>query len=233
MGRGAQWISEAFALFRKAPLMWIGLLFLMLIIEAFISLVPVAGQLAANLIWPVFIAGLMAGCAAVDKGEPLTWGHLFKGFKEKTGPLIGLGATYVGLILGILILMFILSGLLGLGMLEMMAAHNPSEYVGSGSVNETIILLFVLVMLSLMLPITMAIWFAPALIMLGNSSVFAALKLSFIGCLKNILPYLIYSMALFILAIAAAIPLGLGFIVLIPVTCLTLYTAYKDIYTDQ
>jgi len=56
------------------------------------------------------------------------------------------------------------------------------------------------------------------------------MKMSFAGCLRNILPFLVYGLVGFGLAIAATIPLFLGWLVLGPVVSASLYTSYRDIY---
>jgi len=57
-----------------------------------------------------------------------------------------------------------------------------------------------------------------------------ALKGSFFGCLKNILPFLIYGLILMVASFIATIPLLLGWLVLGPVIGASVYTAYRDIY---
>ena len=76
----------------------------------------------------------------------------------------------------------------------------------------------------------MATWFAPALIVLHELAPIAALKASFYACLRNWIPFLIYGLAMLVLGILAAIPVGLGFLVLIPVLVASVYTAYRDIF---
>jgi len=112
------------------------------------------------------------------------------------------------------------------------------------------ILLAWLIALGLMVPVFMAVWFAPPLAVFNELGAFDALKASFLGCLKNIVPFLIYGLILFGFAILASIPLCLGWLVLAPVGFATLaliplglgwlvlgpvigasiYTSYRDIY---
>jgi len=89
-----------------------------------------------------------------------------------------------------------------------------------------------LVALALSIPIYMALWFAPSLVVLGGRAPVAALKESFVGCLRNILPFLVYSIVVVVLGIVASIPLGLGWLVLGPVLIASVYTAYRDIFGD-
>jgi uncharacterized membrane protein len=76
----------------------------------------------------------------------------------------------------------------------------------------------------------MATWFAPALIVLHDVAPTAAFKASFYACLRNWIPFLVYSVVLLVLFLVAAIPAGLGFLVLIPVLVASVYTAYRDIF---
>ena len=55
-------------------------------------------------------------------------------------------------------------------------------------------------------------------------------KWSFFACLKNIGSFLIYGIVWMLLAIVATIPLGLGWLVLGPMTIASVYTAYRDIF---
>ncbi|MES9846088.1 MAG: BPSS1780 family membrane protein, partial [Candidatus Sedimenticola sp. 6PFRAG5] len=81
-------------------------------------------------------------------------------------------------------------------------------------------------------PLLMAYWFAPALVALDGVSAVTAMKLSFLGCLKNILPFLVYGLATTVLGLLAAIPFFLGLLVFVPVITASIYTGYRDIYFD-
>jgi uncharacterized membrane protein len=89
-----------------------------------------------------------------------------------------------------------------------------------------------LVFLLLYLPLVMAIWFAPALVVLRGVAPLEAMRLSFNGCVRNIVPFLLYGVVGVGLSIVATIPLLLGWLVLGPVTIASLYTSYCDIYED-
>jgi uncharacterized membrane protein len=81
-----------------------------------------------------------------------------------------------------------------------------------------------------MIPAVMAIWFAPALVVLNDFGVGDALATSFRACLKNFVPFLVYGAIFLGLAILASIPLMLGWLALAPTTVATVYTAYRDIF---
>jgi uncharacterized membrane protein len=91
-------------------------------------------------------------------------------------------------------------------------------------------LLGVLVIMALMLPLLMAIWFAPTLVVFHEMGALDSMKMSFAACLKNMLPFLLYGVIFFGLAIVATLPLLLGWLALGPVISITVYTAYRDIF---
>jgi uncharacterized membrane protein len=227
-GRGTAWIGEGFGYFKQSPLIWIVILILMVIIQAVLALIPIIGQIAGNIIWPALIAGIMLGCAALDEGEDLSISHLFAGFSAKMGPLLGLGAMYLVMILGVGIAVGILAAVSGIGLAGLAGAGG--EMPGGEAAAAGGVAIIVLIGLALFLPVIMAVWFAPALMVLADKGVFEALKLSFVGCLKNILPFLVYGIVAIILMIIAAIPFGLGLLVVGPMLMAAMYASYKDVY---
>ena len=82
----------------------------------------------------------------------------------------------------------------------------------------------------LIIPLAMAMWFAPALVFFNNMAPLDALKASFNACLKNTLPFLILGLIVLVLMFFAALPVGLGFLVLFPVLAGTLYASYQDVF---
>jgi len=62
---------------------------------------------------------------------------------------------------------------------------------------------------------------------------FAAMKQSFFACLKNIGPFMVYGVISMVLLVLAAIPFGLGLLVMIPTMIASLYISYKDVFADS
>jgi uncharacterized membrane protein len=234
-GRGATWWSEGWRLFTPAIGVWLLTILVLIVLNLVGSLVPVVGTLAMQVLYPVFAGGLMLGCRAVDRGNPLTLGHLFAGFSQCTGPLVIVGLIYTGL--GVLITLIVagmMVALFGVAIFGMLTGAVDPAQTGIALDSAVVaVLLGVLFFLLLLLPLLMAIWFAPALVMLGGLSPGAAMAASFRGCLRNIVPFLLYGLIGIGLAIVASIPFGLGWLVLGPVTIATVYTGYCDIFEDQ
>jgi len=223
-GRGWTWIADAWGLFKRQPGLWIGIILLLGVIFIGAAFIPIIGGLLMTLFGPVFAAGVVIGCRALDEGGELEIGHLFAGFRERTGTLIGVGALYLGATLAI---MLVVGLVMGAGMFAMMSGgSDPQAMVAMGMT----MVLAVLVMAALLLPVVMAVWFAAPLVVFHQHAAFEAMKASFVGCLKNILPFLVYGVVLFVFSIIASLPLLLGWLVLGPVLAASVYTAYRDIY---
>jgi len=94
-------------------------------------------------------------------------------------------------------------------------------------------LVAMLVALTLLIPLLMAYWFAPALVFFNDMSAPDAMKASFVASMKNWLPFTVYGVASLGLAIVAMIPFGLGLLVLVPVITASIYTGYKDIFVPD
>ena len=222
-GRGWDWIVEAFALFRLQPGMWILMVVILGVLFALMSMIPVLGSLASALLLPIFGAGLMLGCRALDREGTLEMSHLFAGFKEKTGNLVMIGVfNLVGWAVMAIAVIAVVGGGVFMG-----AMRGGSIGAGMSIVS---VLIAGLLVAALSVPLYMATWFAPALVVLHDVAPMDALKASFFACLRNWIPFTVYSVVLLVLGLLAAIPLGLGYLVLLPVLAASIYTAYRDLF---
>lgn len=224
--QGLQWILSGFYFFRQAPLNWILLCFTYLLIGTTLGLVPYLGSLVGILTVPVFVAGIMVGCRQLDLNGKLELEYLFYGFKKSTIPLITVGGIY--LIGDVLITgFFMLRG--GDAVIDMwLHGKRFNEAELAGVAND--ILSASLFSLLLTIPLLMAIWFAPMLVIFEKMPPLIAIRKSFFACLKNLFAFQVYFITLFILALLAAIPYGLGFIIWFPVSFASAYVSYKDIF---
>lgn len=222
-GQGIEWLKEGWQIFLKNPGVWIAISIIALIIFVVLGFIPLLGPLAANLLAPVFSAGMLIGCRALAQGEELKIEHLFAGFQQQTGNLVLLGALALAASVVIFIVSIAIFG--GSAATGAIVGHAAGAGMALGG-----FLLAMLVVLALAAPLAMALWFAPALVVFRNRPPIEAVKASFSACLTNLLPFLVYGVLLFVLAIVAALPLGLGFILLLPVAAGSVYAAYVDIF---
>lgn len=228
-GRGWEWIVEGFRIFRKQPLTWITLVVVMVVIWFASLLIPLFGPLAINLVSPVFFAGLMLACRTTDEdGEP-EFSQLFAAFKTHASPLITIGGIYlVGNIIAVGIV-FAVAGGTALPTLMGKTAMDPEAVL----VAARGLLLGMVVGMAVFIPILMAVWFAPLLVVFHNKPPIEAMKMSYTACWRNTLPLLVYGVAVLLLFIIASIPLMLGLIVLLPVLACSIYASYKDIFPSE
>lgn len=223
--RGWQWIIEGFLLFRKQPLVWIALIVVMLLIWFAAAMVPLLGSLAVSLLMPVFFAGLMMACRETDEDREPVLSHLFAAFKTHAAPLVTVGGIYLA---GNIIAVGITFGIAGDS--AMPALMSKSADIETMRQAMRGLSSGLVVGMAVFLPVLMAVWFAPLLIVFGNLPPVAAMKQSFFACLHNTMPFLVYGVGTLALLFIASIPMMLGLIVLLPVLVCSIYAGYKDIF---
>lgn len=229
-GHGWGWIKQGYALFMKAPLLWIVILLICVVAAVAVSSVPVVGEPLLSLLMPVILVGLMTGCKALLQGEELELAHLFSGFQQRTTQLVTLGGiALVGqfLIFGLMMLAggAALVSILMSGQPDMDPDVVMQAVSGAG--------LAVLLGITLFSVLIMAMQFAPLLVFFNNVAPFVAMKLSLRAFLNNIGPMLVYGMTFIFLAILASIPMMLGWLVLLPLVFTSLYASYCDIFPAE
>jgi uncharacterized membrane protein len=223
---GFKWIGKGWWHFKQAPISWIAVMLIWFVLIFVTSLIPILGALAVNVLTPVLIAGLMIGCNEQDQGEDFSISYLFAGFANNAGQSIMIGVFYLIFIflfvIGFAALMF---GSIG----ELASQQDNPEAMAMMFLSPSFIIGLLAASL-LFVPIVMAYLFAPALVALEDMSAWEAMKMSFMGCLKNILPFFLYSLAAIVLMIVAVIPVGLGLLIVSPILIAAIYAAYRDIY---
>lgn len=230
--RGASWVSEAWPLFSGGIGIWIGMTLIASLISMALSMVPLLG-IAAGLLMPFFMAGWAVGCERMRVDGEVRFEDLFAGFSEHFAPLAIAGVIYLA---ANLVAMLIAGGLMAITIggafaLGGMGADAQSAVLETGFIIG--ILLGSLVTLAISIPVIMLIWFAPTLIVLNNVAPVDALKMSFMGCLKNILPFLLYGVVTLAMVIGGMLALLIGLLFVIPWIACSNYSAYRDIYVGD
>jgi len=226
---GLQWILSGFYLFRKAPLAWVFVCFTLMLIAMAMSFIPLLGKFVFTLISPAFLAGIMLGCKDMEQGKPIELKHLFIAFKTNPAPLITIGGIYlIGQIL-IIGLVMLIGGSQMTDMLLYEKRVDESELMGVMSSMLT----SSLIALTLSIPLMMASWFSPLLVIFHNVPPVAAMQRSFFACLKNFIPFQLYGVTLIVLTVLSLIPYGLGLVILIPTIFTSIYVSYKDIFLAE
>lgn len=225
-GRGAAWYSEGWGKFRLAPGTWILIALVFIVMWIVLGIIPLGG-LVSSLLYPIFVAGLMLGCRKLEDGDSLAFKDLFSGFSANTGNLLLVGLLYLAAV-------FAIGMLVGIGAALTIPLMGTTGGAGRGMgqlmAMAPVFIAIVLVAMALMLPVVMAFWFAPALVVFHDAQPMAALRASFAGCLKNFGALLVYWVIGLFFMILAMIPVGLGFLVFVPVMWGSMYAGYRDIF---
>ena len=224
-GHGWQWFATGWDLFKRNPGAWILITLIFLGIVLLCSWVPFIGFVATSVLSPILLGGVMLGCAELERGGTIEVSHLFAGFREKTSSLVAVGLLYVAGIAAILVLLGLM---FGFSLIPVFLGQAQPD-VGSAL---RLFILALLVMMALSIPLWMAMWFAAPLVMLHDVKPVDALKASFLGCIKNIVPFLIYGLIGFVAMILGTLPLLLGWLVLGPILMGSIYAGYRDIFTE-
>jgi uncharacterized membrane protein len=225
-GQGASWFSCGWELFKQDFGTWFIMFLIFIGLSIVLNFVPFIGPLALMIISPALMAGFMYAAAELDQGNKIEIGYLFQGFrdKERMNKLLVLGVVYLLVQVFIIFIMFTVVG----GSMMMSASQtgnvDPAEIMTAGmGISMLLIILVALV-------IMMGFIYSTQLVMLDNMAPIESIKASYAACFKNILPLLVFGLIYFLLAIVAAIPLFLGFLILIPVSFTALYCSYKSIF---
>lgn len=211
-GRGAAWWSEGFRLFRSNVFTWIGIMIIYIVITFLVNIVPYVGSIGHWLLTPVFVGGLMLGCRSIERDGTLRVAHLFEGFQgAHFVQLMIIGAVNIALTLAIAAIMAagVFGGVHMADMMQFGAGGDPLAALrGSmGAIGGTG-LLALLAVLVIGTVFAMLNWFAPALVALRGLTAVAAMKTSFLSCLRNWLPFLVYALVAIAIAVAALLATG-------------------------
>lgn len=224
--QGLQWVNEGFRLYRQNPLLLSAAFGLLFGIVAAVNLIPIIGSVLSELISPLMVAGFMAAYRTLDRKEILQWPHFLAGINGPWLALIMIGAVQL---LGMLIISQVMLRMGFDAQALMTAARKGDQIVLQNMLNQA--MPAVMTGMVLFIPLIMATWFAPALILFGNARPGQALLISLRAVARNILPIIINGVALgMVLFVAALIPFMLGLLVAMPVLFGSLYSAYQGIF---
>jgi hypothetical protein len=244
---GILWIKRAITLFRIAPAVWLScsmiMIFTYLLLLALVLIVPIFLPLLF-IASAIFTGGLMLGCHQLHQHQQFSVGSLLSGYRSHASSLVVTGLFYF---FGTL-----LSCVLALSVAQSLGYEVDIANINAIATNEVEAQKFVeslkipmLLMMLFLVPVFMAFWFSPALVVFFNETPLRAFKKSLLACASNLVPFLVFGLcaivALGILSallniIATAIPaLGimLNFAFQLLFTSLSIasiYAAFDDIF---
>jgi hypothetical protein len=229
-GQGWRWIADAWGFMEGQRLVFIGVILLFWLVQLALNFIPVLGPIASTFLFPFLTAGIVIGCDAVRRGGQLEVGHLFAGFQRHTNKLLLVGAVSFALYI-----------LMAIVMIAILGVTVGMAFLGSGTppaaeeLEQIIVpvLLAVLVVIALSVPVTMALLFVPPLVVLHDYEVFPAVRTSFVACLKNVLPFLIWGIAGALLWLFSSILIIIGWLIVGSLLMVSLYLSYRDIFYES
>ena len=239
--QGAAWLIDGWRLFRAAPLGWLAMVFAYWIIMTLASVVPFIGVAAASIMVPAFSVGFMAAARAASRRAPVELSLLFDGFRHQPKSQLVLGVIYL-MCLGALLSATTLvdDGALASWMLT---GRRPAE----DALQSDDFLQALAVAALLYTPVLMAFWFAPPLAAWHGVGPIKALFFSFVACLLNWRPFLVYgafsALVVVVLPLAVLLTLMLAslkiaamslvfpvLLVLLPTLFASFYASYRDVF---
>lgn len=226
--QGFQWVNAGFKLYRRNPLLLSAAFGLLFGVVMALGLIPVVGAALSDLVSPLVVAGFMAAYRALDENRELELPHFLAGAKGPLLPLMTVGATQM---LGMLVIgkLMLAMGFDPEALMEIGKRGDATPQEMQAVLNQS--MPAVLTGLALFVPLMMATWFAPALILFGGARPATALGVSLKAVARNWAAMLVNSFALgLLLFVSALVPFLLGFLVAMPVLFGSLYASYQAIF---
>jgi len=218
VGRGLSWWAAGWRQFIDHPGPWLGLAAVYFLIHLGLNLIPLAGPWIGAILGPALAGGLFQGARHARLGEAPRMAHLAAGVRRDP-------ARRRLLALGILALA---ASLLLLALYLELAARQPPEAGVAGWLEPLGGLLFLILAVGM----TLALWLAPPLVMFTRRTSLRALGASLYAAARNLPAVLVFGAVFVALSALAALPLGLGFLVLAPVAVAGSYEAFLELFPE-
>ena len=199
-----RWNKESFKLFKKTPNQSLMLSLAYLFIFMLLPSMPMIQifSIASILIWPIFLVFAVNFYKTHDKNKEENFLTVFEKIKPRLATLLMLGL--ICLIYAAMVTMVLNSEMQGFIKLS----ENNNELVTV--INNFVPMIGKLILL--LLPLLMATWFSPMLIVYNNYSLFKSIKSSIAGCLMYIFPlglsWLIFSTIAILFMLSCGLLIG-------------------------
>lgn len=233
---GHAWLTAGFRLFHKQPLAWTLILFIYWAAMLMLAFIPAIGVILPLLLTPGLGFGFIAIAHSIDTKGSAAPPLLISGFRsERAKPLLMLGVWYVIEILAIMLIATLIDGGLLAEWITMGTA--PSEE------QANTMRLSAAIGVLLYIPVMMAFWFAPQLVVWSGYAPLKALFFSFFAVWRNkgaFLRYLISWAGLTIMIGALMALLNIGLKInpntmtafLFPITLILMAVAHSSFYAS-
>lgn len=225
-GQGIEWLKQAWELFKKDFIIWLVLMVVWLIAIFIVSFIPFIGSLAVSLATPAIIAGFFYAAHQAHQGNKVQFEDVFYGFKNKLEPLLILGAIQLGFYFALALVTILGVTLGGVALFASAAADSTASML----VTMALAAVGTLVLILISIPFSMAMLYAPLLVLLHDMTATQALSRSFKACLSNWLPWLLFSIVVTVLFMLSALTLFIGAIVIAVLCVISVYLSYRSVF---
>jgi len=236
-GYGASWVGDGWRAFAASPGMWIVLVIVFVLVLVALQLVPLVGPLAAQLITPALSGGLLLAARDSLAGKPLDVGQLFQPLtdEETRAPMLVLGVLF--LVAGLVAMAAAAAVFMSTAGVTMWQHHGAMMTgdpmaIGAGAwlqMGFGITLAF-LVGFALWSVVLVLFYYAIPLVLFAGMKPGQSISVGLRGLGRNVLPLFVFSVIWLLLSIVATVPLGLGWLVLLPMTYGSWYASYRDVF---
>jgi hypothetical protein len=213
--QGLAWLANAYTMFKAHRLAWVLLVLAYFLLLLLLRAVPFVGPYAMTVMKPVLAVGLLAAAWTQERGGRPAFAQLFQGFRANLWSLLAIGVFFVA---GITIAVFAAQLVDGGKLLDLMAGGGAlSEAQLAERLSDISLQLGMLFSALLSLPVVIATWWAPALVVFQDARAPAALATSLRAALANWKPLAIYGLAVFFYAaVVPGLAVGAAALVLPP-----------------
>jgi uncharacterized membrane protein len=224
-GSGAKWLREAWQLFTAQPLGWISLTSCWVLLSLVLMIFPLIGMPLALMLQPAFFAGFVLACRDQSLGQNVLVSHLFAGFKQAGRPLIQVGA--VALLASLLVQIAVDATGIFSGVPTKGSIQEVADAIRTAIANNFFIWMASVAAQAL---ISGVLWFTSALLAHQVMPASHAIRWSFFAFIGNFVPLLLFGVMLIGLATIAALPLGLGLLIYLPLYAICHYTSFNSVF---
>lgn len=236
-GRGVGWIADGWRTFVASPGMWIVLTLVWILLNMALMALPLVGQLVAWFVAPTLAGGLLIAADDARAGRELDLACLFRPLTDSVtrNPILILGGIYLGANLGALVLGIVI--LVAAAGAALVRHHGGTLPVDPAQIDPAVLfamggvaLLIALLVFTLILLITLLFFFAIPLVTFERAEPGRAIATGLRGLLRNWAPLTMMGLLYIPLSLLATVPLGLGWLILVPMTFGMWYASYRDVF---
>ncbi|RDU97535.1 hypothetical protein DWV00_16755 [Trinickia dinghuensis] len=219
--QGSKWFSEGWTVFQQQPATWILLGVIDLLATAVLYELPYASDLTAvfTVLWT---GGMISAADRCRTTGSAGLADVVRGIRTNFQPLFA--AAVFGLLIAIVC---DLTGDRASSALRLLA------FGGAGNESSLLALIAGALYLTAALIGTMALWLAPALIVLNGATPGDAMRASFTATWRNGSASLVYGLITAGLMLAGVLTLGVAMLVVAPLVYLSTYAASLDMFPPK